>query len=62
MKKRIYKKYLKMHPVQAAILFNDGKISLDKYLMAYYASTLCISGKNRGKGLEETIRKRIYGT
>jgi len=57
MKKKIYKKYMKMHPVQAATLFNEGKLSFEKYLIAYYASTLCISGKN----LEETIRKRIYG-
>lgn len=36
-KKRIYNKYLTMNPVHASELYNTGKISYDKYRMAFYS-------------------------
>jgi hypothetical protein len=60
MKKRIYKKYMTMNPLFASNLYNTGKISYEKYQMAYYSkcfNMLSTSGKN----VEETLRELIYG-
>ena len=60
MKKRIYKKYMTMNPLYASELYNTGKISYEKYQMAYYSKCfylLSISNKN----VEETLRELIYG-
>ncbi len=56
-KKRIYKKYLTMNPLFAAELYNTGKVSYEKYQMAFYSSLLKFSG-NRS---EESLIKLIYG-
>lgn len=63
MKKRIYKKYLTMNPLFASELYNTGKISYEKYQMAYYSKcfNLLSDGSKRGKNVIETLRELIYG-
>lgn len=36
-KKRIYKKYQLMNPLYASELYSTGKISYEKYQMAFYS-------------------------
>lgn len=51
--KRIYKKYLTMNPLHAANLYHDGKISYEKYEMAYYSKCRFMN--------KEKLIKLIYG-
>lgn len=56
-KKRIYKKYLTMNPEYAAMLYNEGKISYEKYKMAFYSSSLQFGRKD----LMKTLIEIVYG-
>jgi hypothetical protein len=57
-KKRLYKKYLTMNPLYASELFNTGKISYEKYQMAFYSALFKFS---RHRVTKEALIEMIYG-